>query len=139
MDFIRRFFIEHGCSPSFSEIGSALGMSAQHVGRIVRELTADGLIGFTPGEPRSITIPEIMNDLATDQILLELLRRGWVVNPEKILEAPGEVANCGVHRNGNLLHGDAAVGGVAGDGQGDQGIEENPADDAGAAAGKATG
>lgn len=122
LDFIRQFFVEHGSSPSFSEIGSALIVSDKHVGRIICELAADGLIAHTKGKPRSIVLPELIDNYSDRQLLLELMRRGWVVNPGKVVPTKNapvaeNVAKCGVPLDALIADIDRVTG-ETGDGDG---------------------
>ncbi len=122
LDFVRQYFIDHGGSPSLNEIASAQGISRKHAGRLVHELAADGLIGITIGLPRSITLPALIHNHSTSEILLELMRRGVVVNPGKILPAPANVTQSGLPPSSPIGHSDAPAGGIIDGGE----VEEDP-------------
>jgi SOS-response transcriptional repressor LexA len=79
LEFIRRYFRDWGASPSYSEIGAALGVERQRVGRILEQLEADGEIVRTPNTPRGIRLPERVDQLSDTEIEMVLHRRGWKI------------------------------------------------------------
>jgi repressor LexA len=55
--FIRDYQEAYRCSPSYEEIGTAVGLpSKDHVSRDLRKLKEQGYISFTPGMSRSIVL-----------------------------------------------------------------------------------
>lgn len=62
LEAIKAYIAEHGCSPTFAEIGAALGMSAHCKGNVhalVHALADRGLISLGPARrSRSITVIE---------------------------------------------------------------------------------
>jgi SOS-response transcriptional repressor LexA len=79
MEFIRQHFRDWGASPSYSEIGAALGVERQRVGRILEQLETDGEILRTPNMPRGIRLPERIDQLSDTEIELILQRRGFTI------------------------------------------------------------
>lgn len=79
LEAIRRHYCAYGCSPSFRELGEAIDVKPQRVSAIVRELAADGAIGFVPNRARSITLPATLAMSSTSELLLELQARGLLV------------------------------------------------------------
>ena len=81
LEFIRRYFCETGTSPSYAEIGAALGnIDRRRVTDIMRELNDKGLIVWTPGKARSIRLPQAIDQLADSEMILALRERGWIVD-----------------------------------------------------------
>lgn len=73
LEFICEYWAEHNYSPSFGEIGAALGhISNSRVNAIVRKLADEQLIGHRPGVPRSITLPS-----SREEALRVLRAEGW--------------------------------------------------------------
>lgn len=93
LEAVRRHYSAYGCSPSFSELGTAIGVPAQRVSAIVRDLVRTGQIGHTPGRPRSITLPDIATMLSTSQLLLLLQARGLLVQVMPATMAAEGLAN----------------------------------------------
>ena len=74
LDFIKQFWAKHNHSPSFSEIGAALGdISNSTVLKIVKRLAAEQLIEYRGGE-RSIVLP-----CARSEALRLLLEAGYTI------------------------------------------------------------
>lgn len=74
LDFIRQFWAKHNYSPSFSEIGAALGdIPNSSVLAIVRRLHAEQLIDYRGGG-RSIVLP-----CARSEALRVLLEAGYTI------------------------------------------------------------
>lgn len=84
LDFCRRFIAENGHSPSFAEIGTALGgLVRSNVSRLVNSLLAQGYLRSTKscGGKRAFDLPERAHvQTAPSQALWdELKRRGEVM------------------------------------------------------------
>ncbi len=57
LSFIQRYIFEHDSSPSYAEIGAAVGIASKsNVHRMVRALAERGAIDFLPGRNRSIRL-----------------------------------------------------------------------------------
>ncbi len=57
IDFIKRYQETHQRSPSYQEIGAAVGLTSKdHVSRDLRRLKELGCLSFTPGVSRSIVL-----------------------------------------------------------------------------------
>lgn len=55
--FIETYILDHGYSPSFSEIAEGIGLKSKGpVHDMVQRLVERGRVSFTPGRARSITI-----------------------------------------------------------------------------------
>lgn len=55
--FVERYQRQHHRSPTYREIGSAVGLaSSDHVARDLRRLVQQGFLSFTPGVSRSIVL-----------------------------------------------------------------------------------
>lgn len=93
LEAIRRHYCDYGCSPSFRELGEAIGVPVQRVSAIVRDLVASGAIGFVPGVARSITLPAPMAMASTSSLLLELQGRGHLIQLVPAITAEAGLAN----------------------------------------------
>ncbi len=83
LDYISAHIRQHGSSPSYRQIGEALGIIAKSgVHRLVSELEEAGRIRRDPGKPRSIEIigDRLLTAQPTTDLVAELRRRG--VGPE---------------------------------------------------------
>lgn len=127
LDFIRRFFIVHGSSPSFGEIASALDVPRQRAAAIVRHLADGGEIGWTRGLARSITLPRRLASFATDELLLELQDRGYFAELRPVVEPIATLAvtalvqgvsNQELHLIDQIDHLDISTAGDGDDGDG---------------------
>lgn len=76
---IKEYFREWGRSPSLGEIGGALGISRQHVDKLLDALAREGLIIRKAG-PRGIVLPEPAEMMAREDLLQQLRLQGYVVN-----------------------------------------------------------
>lgn len=57
LKFIEGYIVDHGHSPSFSEIAEGIGLKSKGpVHDMVQRLVERGRVSFTPGRARSITI-----------------------------------------------------------------------------------
>jgi repressor LexA len=57
LEFIRSYIAEHTYSPTYQEIGSALGINSKSmIHHIIRRLADRGAIIRLPGRARSITV-----------------------------------------------------------------------------------
>lgn len=98
LEFIRRYFRQFGCSPSFGEIAAALDIPQPRVGAIVRELVRQGAITHTAGQRRSIVLPMPLDNQSDTDVLLEAQRRGFIVNPAgDPFTVLGGVSNLSLH------------------------------------------
>jgi SOS-response transcriptional repressor LexA len=77
-EFIRRYLLSHGRSPTMEDIAIALGVSDTRAKTLVKKLTAEKRIVRPPGGQRAITIPGLI-----EQHLLDRLHElGVVVNDD---------------------------------------------------------
>lgn len=59
LDFIGRYLTEHGCAPSYQEIGDSIGIvSKSGVHRLVHGLASRGHLHLSPGRSRTVVLPE---------------------------------------------------------------------------------
>jgi SOS-response transcriptional repressor LexA len=78
LEFIRRYFVERGASPSLKEIGDAIGTSPQAACGIVHILAKRGDILLGEGR-RSIRLPDRAEELSDSELVLLARRRGLLV------------------------------------------------------------
>lgn len=78
LEFVRRYFVAHGASPSLREIGAAIGTSVQRVSGILAELEQQGHILRGKGA-RSIRLPDRTDELSESDLVLLARRRGLLV------------------------------------------------------------
>lgn len=86
LEFIRRHFRDRGGSPSYAEIASAIGTSAQRVAAIVADLEEDGEILRRHGAARSLRLPEPADELSDTEIEMILRRRGFIMPTAEVDE-----------------------------------------------------
>lgn len=75
LDFIQKFIVEKGFSPSFREIGGAFGVSVRSVADVIFILRKKGYITLESGLARSITInknpiPKTVSELGIKDIAM---------------------------------------------------------------------
>ena len=78
LEFIRRYFVERGASPSLREIGDAIGTTPQGACGIVHQLAARGDILRGQGR-RSIRLPDRADELSDSELVLLARRRGMLI------------------------------------------------------------
>lgn len=75
LEFIKRYIVEWGVSPSIGEIANALGTNRSRISQILHQLASEGSIVRKTGERRNITLPDKVVEA------VQLLRRaGYKVN-----------------------------------------------------------
>jgi SOS-response transcriptional repressor LexA len=87
LEFIRRYFVAHGASPSLREIAAAIGTSVQRVSAIVHDLEQTGDILRGIGR-RSIRLPDRTDELSESELVLLARRRGLLIIRDGRIEAP---------------------------------------------------
>lgn len=80
--FIKRYWAEHGASPSYGEIAAALNVSVTRVHKLVRQLTSEGRIVRLAGAHRGIALPERVEQLSEGDALMLLRELGWKVDED---------------------------------------------------------
>lgn len=88
LEFVRRYFLNFGRSPSFGEIAAELDVPIQRISAIIRQLEEDGEVLRTPGRRRGLRLPDRLDELADSEVMLLLKRRGWLIG----FQGPPEVA-----------------------------------------------
>lgn len=89
LDFIRRYFIAFGKSPSLEEIAGELEVSKPRIGELLDALVQDGSIERTPGQTRGIRLIDRTEELSEAEVLARLSGMGWQVNdPDRVLQPP---------------------------------------------------
>jgi SOS-response transcriptional repressor LexA len=81
LDFIKRYFVEWGHSPSLDEIGAALDVSKQRASALVEQLSLDKQIHVVKGKRRGIELLDRGEQLSEADMLLRLKAMGFTVNP----------------------------------------------------------
>ena len=81
--FIKRYIAEHGASPSYAEIGAAIGTDRVDAMRLVRALHADGEIRRKPGSVRGIVLAK-KPAISEGDALMVLREIGWRINGEMV-------------------------------------------------------
>lgn len=82
LDFIARYLGRWGVSPSYDEIANGLGVSKTRARSLVRRLEADEHIVRARGSHRGIALVAGSDLASVSRALLELRRRGYVVNED---------------------------------------------------------
>lgn len=80
LDFIKRYYVDHGVSPTLAEIAAGLGVTRQHVYKIVAALALDGHITRVKGYSRGIMLIGPTKQVSELDALIKLLEIGWKVN-----------------------------------------------------------
>lgn len=79
LEFIRRYFREHGSSPSHGEIAAGLGMAKRRVGPMIEEWAQAAVLTFTPKRGRSIVLVDRAANLSDSELELACRARGWTI------------------------------------------------------------
>jgi SOS-response transcriptional repressor LexA len=79
-DFIKRYILREGRSPTMEDVGAALGVSDTRAKALVKKLSAEKMIVRPAGGQRAITIPGLL-----EQHLIEQLRAQGVIVDEDFL------------------------------------------------------
>lgn len=82
LDFIKRYFVEWGHSPSLDEIGAGLEVSKQRASELVQQLCDEDQIQRVAGKRRGIVLVERGEQLSEADVLLRLKQLGWHVDPD---------------------------------------------------------
>ena len=85
LEFIRRYFVAHGTSPSLGEIAAAVGTTVQRASAIVHDLEQSGSILRGRGR-RSIRLPDRADEFSESELVLLARRRGWLIVREGQIE-----------------------------------------------------
>jgi hypothetical protein len=85
LEFIRRYFVDRGASPSLKEIGDAVGVSPQAACGIVTHLVGRGEILRGTGH-RSIRLPVKADELSDSELVLLARRRGMLIIIDGLIE-----------------------------------------------------
>lgn len=103
---IHHHFRLYGCSPSYIDIGLAVGIHPRHVGRPLRGLVARGLLTFTPGAARSIVLADRLQNCSDAEIERAARQRGgrivWSDLPVLAETFTAAVATCGIETEHEL-------------------------------------
>tara|TARA_Y100000310_G_C20589548_1_gene767228 strand:+ start:509 stop:850 length:342 start_codon:yes stop_codon:yes gene_type:complete len=98
LKFIEAYWEEHGCSPSYDEIGAAMGLVKSNIHRLVHQLTRNGYLRtqkYTSRSLEPINIAErhidwcIDNDMSLHDVMLAvgkplLARHGYTACREEL-------------------------------------------------------
>lgn len=76
LEFIKRYWADLGCSPSYGEIAAALGTNRERVRVIVHQLARDGEVKLTGGR-RGILLPDLAERFSESDALRRLSELGW--------------------------------------------------------------
>jgi hypothetical protein len=91
IEAIRRHFRDYGGSPSHTELHLAVGIRRNEVGRVLRQLAGDALIGLQLGVARGISLPDRTEMLSDCELELAIRARGgsvkWPVAAVRALPA----------------------------------------------------
>ncbi|WP_372888727.1 hypothetical protein [Sphingomonas sp.] len=82
LDFAKAYFLRWGRSPSYGEIGNALGINRYRARDVVRALTVEGEILREPGDRRRMSFPGLERQVSESDAILALRATGWTVNPD---------------------------------------------------------
>jgi hypothetical protein len=84
LEFIVTYWAARQASPSYGEIGAALGVSREHARRLVQQLALEGRINHRPGTHRGI-----MPLTAREEALRVLRTEGFIIDEEALrLDTP---------------------------------------------------
>lgn len=93
LDFIKRYFLEWGHSPTLSEISAELGISAKRAHELVHQLAAQKMIEHLAGKTRGIRLIDHGDELSEADVLVRLSALGWSIGlGDKIVRPPGDGA-----------------------------------------------
>lgn len=113
---IHHHFRLYGCSPSYIDIGLAVGIHPRHVGRPLRGLMTRGLLTFTAGVARSIVLADRLENCSDAEIERAARQRGgrivWSDLPALAETFTAAVATCGIETEHELAHLPEQVAGV---------------------------
>lgn len=79
LDFIKRYFAQWGHSPTYGELGAALGVSSKRAHDLVHSLSRERMIEHVAGKPRGIRLIDRTAELGEADVLLLLARFGVTV------------------------------------------------------------
>lgn len=82
LDFAKAYFLRWGRSPSYGEIGNAVGINRSRARDMVRTLTAEGEILRESGDRRRMSFPGLEQQVSEGDAILALRAAGWTVNPD---------------------------------------------------------
>lgn len=89
LDFIRRYFVQYGESPSLDEIGAALEVSKQRASELVEQLSQDEQLYRIAGKRRGIRLHDRTAELSEAEVLVRLAEMGWTVRDgDRLLQPP---------------------------------------------------
>lgn len=77
---VKQHYIDHGVSPTISEIAGAMRVSTSRIKSLVRQLERDGLVKRVYGARRGIMLANRAKQVSTLDALLQLQGEGWVIN-----------------------------------------------------------
>lgn len=90
LEAIRRHFADYGRAPSYAELGARIGLAAQRIGAILRDLEASRYIALDHGRRGIHLLRQPLGEVATSELLLELQARGLAV---RIVGEESPIAN----------------------------------------------
>lgn len=103
---IHHHFRLYGCSPSYIDIGLAVGIHPRHVGRPLRGLMERGLLTFTRGAARSIVLADRLANCSDAEVERAARQRGgrivWSDLPLLAETFTAAVATCGIETEHEL-------------------------------------
>lgn len=85
LGFIKRYYVEHGKSPSNREMVAYIDVGRSHLRTILRQLERDGDIIYERGRHRGVRLKAVIDQLSTTDALLLLQERGFTIDPGKPL------------------------------------------------------
>lgn len=79
LDFIKRYYIRHGHSPTLFEISSGLGVSRERARVIVRQLVRKEHVRRVRGQRRGIMLMNAAAQVSENDALIRLIDVGWQI------------------------------------------------------------
>jgi len=80
LGFIKRYYLDHGKSPTLGEIAAGVNITRQRAHKLVRSLDADGDVRRTAGKARGIMLRDPVKQLSEIDALRQLQQAGWSIN-----------------------------------------------------------
>ena len=92
-DFVERYFMRHGVSPTLGEIAAGIGVSKKRAHVVVHAIARKGTWEIVAGEARGIRLVDRTLELSENEVLARLLAAGWTIGDGNRIIQPGGLAS----------------------------------------------
>lgn len=97
LDFIKRYFLEWGHSPTRGEIAAELGVSTKRAHDLVDRLANDQMVERETGKTRGIRLVDRSEELTEADVLLRLSALGWTIGQgSRVIPPPTNPADAAI-------------------------------------------